>query len=253
MHKIFAKPLFLGKKVIFLTECHSTNDEMSSLQKNEDFLEGLVVYTDHQKKGKGQRGNVWLDEPGKNILMSVLLKPDFLRVPEQYLLNVVVGLSVIKSLARHLDEKTLKLKWPNDVLVGTRKICGILVENALYGDRLENSTVGIGVNLNQRAFSLPTATSMVMETDIEFDRDNFIEELLVDLEFFLLKLKNGQKSLLLQLYHEKLYRKGITSTFRDKDGDFEAVILGIDNSGKLIVSRGASFRNYQVKEIEFLE
>ncbi len=252
MHKIFAKPLFLGKKVIFLPDCHSTNDEMSSMIKKEDFSEGLVIYTDHQKSGKGQRGNVWLDEPGKNVLMSVLIKPSYLLISEQHLLNVVIGLSVIRTLAEHIEEKRLKLKWPNDVLVDNNKICGILVENTIKGDKLENSVIGTGINLNQKAFNLPTATSLAIETDQVFNREDFMEKLLIDIEYFLLKLKNGQKSLLLQLYHEKLYRKGEEASYRDMDGEFSGVILGIDNTGKLIVSKNGSFKNYGIKEIEFL-
>ena len=225
---------------------------MSSIVKKEDFSEGLVIYTDHQKSGKGQRGNVWLSEPGKNILMSVLIKPAYLLIAEQHLLNVVVGLSVIRSLAHYVEEKRLKLKWPNDILIDKMKICGILVENTIQGDKLENSIVGIGLNLNQKAFNLPMATSLAIDTDSEFDRIEFIEQLLIDLEYFLLKLKNGQKNLLLQLYHEKLYLKGELSSYKDVDGQFEGIILGIGNTGKLIVSKNGSLQNYDIKEIEFL-
>jgi BirA family biotin operon repressor/biotin-[acetyl-CoA-carboxylase] ligase len=253
LHKIFAKPLFLGKKVIFLTECHSTNDELSALIKKGELQEGLVVFTDHQKAGKGQRGNVWLDEPEKNVLMSVLIKPSNLLVSEQHLLNVVVGLAVIKSASNYLGDKRLKLKWPNDVLVDSKKICGILIENTIKGNRLESSIIGIGFNLNQNAFGLPTATSIMIETGQEIDKEEFINNLLLDIEYFLLKLKNGQKSILLQLYHEKLYLKGVTSSFRDEGGEFSGTILGIDLTGKLIVSKDGSFRNYGLKEIEFLE
>lgn len=252
MHKFFAKPLFLGKKVVFLTDCHSTNDELSVLLKKSDPSEGLVIHTNHQKSGKGQRGNIWLDEPGKNVLMSVLLKPIFLKISDQHLLNVVIGLSVIRCVGRYLEEERIKLKWPNDVLIDNRKICGILVENTLKGETLENSIVGIGFNLNQKGFGLPNATSLAIQTEEEYDRDSFIENLLVDIEYFLLKLKNGQQNLLLQLYHEKLYLKGEASFFRDENGEFTGTILGIDKAGKLIVSKEGSFHNYGIKEIEFL-
>ncbi|MEP1097062.1 MAG: biotin--[acetyl-CoA-carboxylase] ligase [Cyclobacteriaceae bacterium] len=252
MHKIFAKPLFLGKKVIFLTDCHSTNDELSALLRKSSSPEGLVIYTDHQRSGKGQRGNVWLDEPGKNVLMSVLLKPTYLKISDQHLLNVVIGLSIIRSVGRYLGEERVKLKWPNDVLIDSKKICGILVENTLQGETLENSIMGIGFNLNQKAFGLPNATSLTMQTGEEYSRKSFIENLLVDIEYFLLKLKNGQQNLLLQLYHEKLYLKGVTSSFQDESGEFTGTILGIDNTGKLIVSKGGSLCNYGIKEIKFL-
>lgn len=186
------------------------------------------------------------------MLMSVLLKPTYLRISDQHMLNVVIGLSVIRCAARYLAEERLKLKWPNDVLVDNKKICGILVENSLKGNILENSVVGIGVNLNQKAFSLPSATSIAILTEKECDRDSFMENLLIDIEYFLLKLKNGQQNLLLQLYHEKLYLKGERSSFRDESGEFTGTILGIDNTGKLIVSKEGNFRNYGIKEIKFL-
>jgi len=252
LYKIFAKPLFLGKKVIFLTDCHSTNDELALLIKKDGWTEGMVIYTSHQKKGKGQRGNVWLDEDGKNVLMSVLVKPTYLLVSEQHLLNVVIGLSVIRSVARYLDERRLKLKWPNDVLVNDKKICGILIENTVKGNKLENSIVGVGLNLNQKAFGSLNVTSLILEIDKVVDREEFIESLLVDIEYFLLKLKNGQQSSLLQLYHEKLYLKGETSLYSDEDGEFSGMILGIDNTGKLIVSKEGSLRYYGIKEIKFL-
>ena len=151
------------------------------------------MVSDHQKSGRGQRGNVWLDEPGKNVLMSVLIKPTYLSITEQHFLNIVIGLGALKTVSRHLPESDIKLKWPNDVLVNGKKISGILVENSVKSGKLENSVIGIGLNLNQRAFGLPSATSMSLETDHEFGRDEFIEEMLVDIEFYLLKLKNGQK------------------------------------------------------------
>ena len=252
MHKFFAKPLFLGKKVIFLTDCHSTNDELSGLLKKGDQQEGLVIHTDCQKSGKGQRGNIWLGEPGKNVLLSVLLKPTYLKISDQHMLNVAVGLSVIRSVARYLPDERLKLKWPNDILVDNKKICGILVENSLKGNILEHSVVGIGINLNQQAFGLPNATSLGILTGKEYDRENFIENLLIDIEHFLLKLKNGQKTLLLQLYHEKLYLKDKKSSFRDDQGEFDGTILGIDNTGKLIISREKGFHSYGIKEVQFL-
>ena len=252
MHKIFAKPLFLGKKGIFLTECHSTNEELSSRIKNGETDEGMIIYSKHQKSGKGQRGNVWLDEPDKNVLMSVLIKPVYLVISEQYLLNVVIGLGVLKCAGRYLDQTKLSLKWPNDILIENRKISGILIENSIKGNKLENSIVGVGFNLNQSAFGLMSATSLFLETNELAVREEFIENLLLDFEYFLLKLKNGQKKLLLKLYHEKLHLRNVYASYQDQFGEFSGVILGIDDSGKLIVRKGEKIQHYGIKEIKFL-
>lgn len=244
--------MFLGKKNIFLTECHSTNDELSSRVKSGEGIEGTVVFTDHQKSGKGQRGNTWIDEAGKNVLMSVLIKPNYLLVYEQYLLNVAVGLAVLRCAGRLLGPERVVLKWPNDILVDDKKICGILIENSIKGSRLENSIVGIGFNLNQSEFGLMRATSLLHETGDSHDREDFIENLLVDLEYFLLRLRSGKKDDLLKLYHEKLHLKGILAKYEDDSGVFIGKIVGIDNRGKLVVKKDEGTQHYGIKEIKFL-
>ncbi len=214
--------------------------------------EGTVVYTDHQLLGKGQRGNIWLDEPGKNILMSVLLHPHYLTPSEYYLLNLVVSLGVIRCAGRFIDHSKLKLKWPNDVLVEDRKICGILIENTIQEGKIEKTIVGIGFNLNQDDFSDFRATSLFRETNKEFDKEDFIESLLADIEVYVLKLKNGQQTILRKLYHEKLYLRGESKNYKDKSGEFAGTILGIDKLGRLIVNKNGNTYYYAVKEIEFL-
>ncbi len=252
MHTFFAKPLFLGKKVDFLTECHSTNTVLMDLAKNGEVEEGYLVYTAHQTGGKGQRGNAWIDQLGKNALLSVLLLPNYLNPSEQFMLNLTVSLGVLKTTARYIDEKRLKLKWPNDILIHDRKICGILIESVIQGNKLEKAVIGIGFNLNQQDFGAFHATSVLNETGEEVVLEDFIENLLIDLEYFLLKLKNGQRDTLIQLYHEKLYRKGELGTYKDEEGIFEGTILGVDPSGKLIMNSGGKLKHYGMKEIQFL-
>lgn len=214
--------------------------------------EGTLVYTDHQKSGKGQRGNKWIAEPGKNVLMSVLIRPSYVLVSEQYLLNVVVGLAVLRCVGRYLPTIDLVMKWPNDILVNGKKICGILVENSIKGSTLENSIVGIGFNLNQSSFGLMSATSIFLETGSPTNKEEFMENLLVDLEYYLLKLKNGKKSDLLVLYHENLFQKGVRAKYQDDEGEFYGVIEGIDNTGKLMVSKDLGKQHFGIKEIKFL-
>lgn len=252
MHKFFAKPLYLGKKIIFLPECHSTNDELSDLIRRSNEPEGIILYTDHQTKGKGQRGNVWLDDPGKNILMSILIKPKSLPVVNQYLLNVLVGLAVFKTFSRYMGDQKLKLKWPNDVMYDGRKIAGILIENSLRSSTIENSIVGIGINLNQETFQLPTAISLRNVIDAEINRLEFMECLTLDLEYFLQKLKNHDVLGLRAAYHDVLYLIDSPSTFKDHNGIFTGTIQGIDDSGKLIMLVGNEVRKYQVKELSFI-
>ena len=252
MHKIFAKPLFLGKKVVFLPQCHSTNDELVNMTKKSDEPEGLVVYTDHQTDGRGQRGNIWFAEPGKNILMSVLLRPAFLSVSDQFYLNLVTGLAIVDTLKQYTSA-TVQLKWPNDIYINQKKVCGILIESNLRGALLESSVLGIGLNLNQKGFNLPSATSVVLETGLEHNKVEVMEDILHNLEAWYLKLRGGNKSEILEAYHKLLMWKGEKREFMAEGLYFYGTIQGIDTSGKLVViGENGDTRAFGLKEIEFI-
>ncbi|MEM0938675.1 MAG: biotin--[acetyl-CoA-carboxylase] ligase [Bacteroidota bacterium] len=251
MDKFFAKPLFLGKKVIFLTQCHSTNDELSSLIKKESVPEGTVIYTDHQFRGRGQRGDKWEDEPGKSILFSILLKPNALPVSSQYLLNLITGLAVLNTL----KEKTtvsLKLKWPNDIYLNNKKIAGVLIENNVKGGKIEFSVVGIGLNLNQKIIKVHQATSLLFETGVFSNRDDFLENLLISMEYWYLKLTHGRYPEIREAYHYLLLWKDEVHIFRDAHSVFKGVIKGIDEYGGLIIEKEDERLTYGTKEIQFV-
>ncbi|MEM9340482.1 MAG: biotin--[acetyl-CoA-carboxylase] ligase [Bacteroidota bacterium] len=253
MHKVFAKPLFLGKKVLFLTECHSTNDELLQLVKKNDPIEGTIVYTDYQTNGKGQRGNVWFSERGKNLLFSVLVKPTYVEVSKQFLLNVAMGLGVVKCMSRHVSKASLPcLKWPNDIYVADKKVGGILIENLVKSHLIDASVVGIGVNLNQSAFVNPMATSVKMITGSEVNSLQFLEELLIDIEFYLMKLKNRKEKELMETYYSSMYKLGEVANYKDEIGSFEGIIRGVDNHGRLIIEKDGVNCTYSIKEVEFL-
>ena len=251
MHKFFAKPSFLGKKVVFLPECHSTNDELTRIIKNSSELEGALVYTDNQIMGKGQRGNVWLSEPGKNILMSVLLRPKFLIPSDQFYLNLIMGLAIVDTLRKHIKDD-IQLKWPNDVLVNGKKISGVLIESILRGNSPEYAIVGIGLNVNQQGFNLLTATSLLLETGDEYDRAKLIELLLCNIEKWYLKLKNHPKEYVLEEYHKLLMWRGERRIFKASKNEFEGKIIGIDKHGRLAINQDGKLKTFGIKEVEFI-
>jgi len=250
LHKIFAKTLFLGKKVVFLPQCHSTNDHLAHLARESKEPEGSTLYTDQQTDGKGQRGNVWVSEQGKNILLSILLRPKFLALQRQHYLNLITGLALIDVLNQHMSN--VSLKWPNDVYVGDKKIAGILIENNSRGNAIESSIIGVGLNVNQKGFILPKATSLFMETEREYDRDEIIESLLIQLEKWYLKLKAGQFDIILKAYHNVLMWRGEHRLFRAQDEEFYGEIVGIDINGKLAINHNEQLRYFGIKEVEFV-
>lgn len=140
----------------------STNDEARRRMNDIDNLS--VLSAENQTAGRGQRGNTWKSSAGENLMFSVVLKfrEQSLQAYDQFAVSEIAALSVVDFLSEY--GIVAQIKWPNDIYAGTRKICGILVENAVRGEWLASSIVGIGLNVNQRNFdvSLPNPTSMVL-------------------------------------------------------------------------------------------
>ena len=153
--------------IMWFKSVDSTNEEVRRRISEIDNLSVLSAY--EQTSGRGQRGNTWTSNAGENLLFSVVLKfsPEYsglggLDARDQFVLNEIAALSVVDFLRSHGIHA--QIKWPNDIYVDSRKICGILIENSLRGNRLSSSIIGIGLNINQRNFdiNLPNPTSMVL-------------------------------------------------------------------------------------------
>ena len=253
MYKIPAKSLFMGKEVVFMPECHSTNSfALDRCQQIPAPSEGTIVITDNQFAGRGQRGNIWNAAPGENLTFSVILKPAFLSMADQFLLNVCSALGVADFLNSE-GCKDVRVKWPNDVFIGDKKGCGILVESQIRGNHLLWSVVGIGLNINQQQFGISTATSLSLQTGRRFSLDECLSNLVPFIDARYLQLRSGQKGSLVSDYEERLYWAKETRTFEAPDrGSFRGTILGIDSSGRLKVQVGEEVSMYATKEIVFV-
>lgn len=251
LHKYFAKTLFLGKKIDFLPQCQSTNSEMLLRLRQSRLQEGYLIHTDEQISGRGQRGNSWLSEPQKNLLFSLHLKPVYLLPKEAYLINIIAGLALVDCLKLNF-QISAELKWPNDVYVGDRKIAGILVETIIDQKTIGNAVVGVGLNVNQNHFHLPTATSLKMELGMVSDRMELLESLIMSFEKFWLMIRNRNTHKLLKLYYEVLRWRGELHYFKASNGEFQGEIIGIDETGRLIISSNQKLLRFDVKEITFL-
>jgi len=248
--------LFLGKKSRFVPTCHSTNDELAKMiqESGEEIPEGTVVATAHQTAGRGQRGNRWEAAPGENLTFSVLLKPRFLRATEQFRLSIAVALGVYETLRDHLDGG-LKVKWPNDIFHENQKLGGLLIENTLHGHTLADSVVGIGLNVNQLYFGVPTATSLRAATGqpYRYDLDALLARLLECLEAEYLRLRRGDHEAQKARYLAALYRYQEWHPFRDAEGRlFNGKTLGVDEAGRLALQTESGVRYFGVKEVGFV-
>lgn len=183
--------LIIGKKVIYLPTCHSTNDIAAEIVHAGLFEEGTIVITDNQVKGRGQRGTVWNANAGENLTFSVILKPTFLPIQEQFLISQVTALAIRAYLGSYVPET--KVKWPNDIYMNGRKSCGVLIENSLQGTRYATSIVGIGVNINQSEFDNAYATSLRRETGRVFTLGEEFHQLMKYLDAYYIRLRSGNQ------------------------------------------------------------
>lgn len=254
--------MFIGNQVIRLPEVDSTNTFALGLVRGSSMVaEGVVVTATRQSAGRGQRGNAWFSEAGKNITCSIVLRPTFLEATEQFDLTRIAALAVSDLLQQLLPETAVRIKWPNDIYAGEKKICGILIENVLNGFQIAASVVGIGLNLNQADFGddAPKAVSVMQLTGQEQKPDDILQQLFVAIERRYLQMRSAvlsgshdQLQKIFDEYEARLYRRNEKGRFTDFKTIFDGVILGTTDEGKLIVDCEGNKREFGFKEIGFL-
>ncbi len=250
MYNIPPNTLFVGRNIVYLPSCHSTNDIATSLSRDTNVTEGTTVITSNQTAGRGQRGNSWEAEPGKNLTFSVVLKPSFLQASEHFQLNMVVSTACHSFLSQHLPGD-VSIKWPNDLYFGHKKLGGILIESVIKNNRLQEAVIGIGINVNQEQFSEHKATSMKLISRVEYNLEKLLPQLLTSLEQYYLRLKARDLSYIQNNYLKNLYFYQKKRTFRT-DRIFEGTITGIDDIGRLLVDIEGNIHSFSFKEIKFL-
>ena len=244
--------------------------------------EFTLVTADYQTAGRGQRGNSWESERGQNLLLALVARPAFLPAAAQFRLSQTVALAVADTVARYTDD--VAVKWPNDVYVGDRKICGMLIEHDLAGPAIARSVMGIGLNVNQTAFrsSAPNPVSLRLLCGRPLDREEVLRALLrrfcryydglaeacvgtpenkyYDRNSYRSTCKNGDYtcaadrfSRLDEAYAARLYRRRGEYAWRDAAGGFRAAIDHVGADGTLWLRDSAGgLRHYAFKEVEHI-
>jgi BirA family biotin operon repressor/biotin-[acetyl-CoA-carboxylase] ligase len=231
----------------------STNSYLKELAHKQILEEGTVIVARNQTEGRGQRGNTWESEAGKNTTCSILLYPSFLPVQRVFLLSEAIGLGVKETLDAYTDG--ISLKWPNDVYHQERKIAGILIENELTGNEYNLSVVGIGVNINQEHFisKAPNPVSLKQITGKEWDTEALLKELVRNILCRYERLRDGDTEALIRMYHEALYRNTGFHPYEDKEGIFYARFDRVSDDGYLhLITDRNEKRNYAFKTIRFM-
>lgn len=240
----------IGRKLIHLESVDSTNNYTANLVKSRGLASGTVILADDQFEGKGQRGTEWHVEPGMNLTFSAYLEFANLSVENQFDLSKVIALSI----CHFLEKLGLRpeIKWPNDILVGGRKISGVLIENMISGKSPLRSIVGIGLNVNQMRFGKFDATSIQCELGQFYPVRDALFSFMSSYNEISAELLH-RPEVLHQRYLEKLYRYKSVHSYKDATGIFKGSIQGVAPTGKLIVLKNDELVEYDLKEIKFLK
>ncbi len=248
----------IGSNLIVLKEIGSTNEYAYDLLSQSKQIDGTIVLTYFQTNGKGQGKNLWISEKNKNLLLSIILQPDFLDIEKQFYLSMIISLGILNTIRKYTSEE-IKIKWPNDIFLAGKKVAGILIKNILSGKKIKNSIIGIGLNINQYQFNEleNIATSMAKMENKEFDLKKVLDELIINLNYYYNKLRKNKYVEIKKEYLENLYKLNIQSNFElpainnTPSKSFSGKITGIDESGRLLVETQGEIKTFMHKEIIF--
>ena len=225
-----------NKKIIYYKQLDSTNTEIARLAA-EGAVHGTVVVADAQTAGKGRRGRQWESPEGENIYMSILLRPDC--VPDRApMLTLVMAYSVAKVLTG-LGFPDVQIKWPNDLVLAGKKICGILTEMQLRDTEIDYVVVGVGINVNTSQFPeklKDTATSLYLESGRVSDREALVESIVEYFdEAYRQFFATQDLSFLKEAYNDMLVNVAREIRVLEPGNEYTAYAQGINSHGELLV------------------
>ena len=246
------RPLIIGRPTITFDTIDSTNDYATLLLSNSTPNEGTVIWAHYQSKGRGQIGSNWSAEARMSLLMSVILEPRFLMAYQQFTLNILASLAVVSALKSFGIET--QIKWPNDIYVNKKKICGILIQNILQGKSIKNAVIGIGLNVNQEEFDplLPNPTSMKIISNELYNIEEVKASVCKHLQEYYRRLKEDGFEVLKNEYLEMLYLKDQESKYIIEDQEVMGIVRGISDLGKLQIEINNEWKEFNLREIKYI-
>jgi len=240
--------------IVRLRTVDSTNKYAKDLVLTNSVSENHVILAHEQTNGKGQIGNSWESEAGKNLIFSLILFPNDLEAASQFCLTQIVSLAVCDTLKPLLSGHNVSIKWPNDIYVGLKKICGILIENQIMGAYISNSIIGIGLNINQKEFfsNAPNPVSIIQLTNIKYDTEIILQHFLEHFENRMKQYEQNPDSLNSDYLNTLLFGKEWRKYNTDHEL-FEGFIQGVNEYGQLqVLRRNGKEMLYNFKEIRFV-
>lgn len=227
---------WIGQTIYYFDETDSTNNDVRRFM-SEGEKQGLLVVADKQTAGKGRRGRTWISPAGANIFMSVGLKPD-LSPDKASMLTLVMAMAVCEATCE-ITKLDCKIKWPNDIVVNGKKICGMLTEMEAELDCIHSVIVGVGINVNQKQFPeeiSKTATSLALESGSNIIRASLVERILFYFEHYYEQfVECGDLTFIREAYNQKLVNRNASVRVLDPKGEYDGIARGIDEQGELLV------------------
>ena len=217
---------------------------LNSLEKKES----LVVVAEFQTAGKGCGSNSWESEKGKNLTFSLLIHPEDIPASRQFVVSMAMANSIAKVVSMYV--KDVSIKWPNDIYVGDRKICGMLIENTLQGSTIKDSIIGVGVNVNQLRFvsDAPNPVSLANLTGKLYDKEMLLQQLLEAFDAEWSDLEGVRMRYLPQLYRRTGFHR-----YRDELSEFLAELVTVEDDGHLVLRNIDGYAHrYAFKEVTFI-
>jgi BirA family biotin operon repressor/biotin-[acetyl-CoA-carboxylase] ligase len=245
--------MIIGSNIIFCENLTSTNTCCSALLKKEKLKEGTIIHTNFQTAGRGQTGNTWESEEGKNLLFSVILYPSTIDVRNQFIISKTISLGICDFLERYLQD--VYIKWPNDIYINDDKIAGILIESSIISDEFEHVIAGIGLNVNQDKFTanIPNPTSLKIECGMSFDLAELLSLICKDLDKRYKQLLYDKTSVIDADYLSHLRKYRQWSFFKGSGNIFEGRILSVSDTGRIYIEdRTGRMHEYAFKEVDFV-
>lgn len=241
-------------RFVKIDSCESTNKLASEiLLSDKKINENTIVYTFNQLSGKGIYNSKWFSDKDKNLSFSIISFPK-LNIEKHFVLSMLISLGIVEYLEKS-HYINANVKWPNDILVNDKKICGILIENNLSKNKIESSIIGIGININQIEFPnfLPNPTSLSLEKKAVFNLNVELESLCRILINKISLINNFVVSDLKNNYLKNLFRFNIFSKYKKDEEIFLAKIIDVNTDGALIlIDDKSQIFSYYFKEIEFI-
>lgn len=242
-------------EVLHLEVVESTHAMLQQMTERGELVCGRVLSADFQTGGRGQGSNSWHSKYGQNILMSLCWCPAALSASRQFGISVAVSMAVVKMLKQHKIPE-VRIKWPNDIWSGDRKLAGLLVSNTISGNMIAQSIVSLGLNVNEPEFpaELPNPVSMRMLSGLEYDCMMLMRSLLELIREHLGLLDRGNIDALEEEFRLNLLGLGQKRVFSVAGIITTCMIEGVDEYGRLrLMHHDGTISAYDMSEIKMLQ